>query len=131
MKKHGRHYGSTLAHEFAHASYLDDAFKPIIKNVYKHHYIGDKTKGMEGKASPDYREYLERDGLYPRIFEIRRELNLKPGQIIDPKERPDLLRRIMETKGFKDINNFYDTDAILHMLNHLADTGKSNTKNIG
>ena len=63
-------------------------------------------------------EYLDRDGMYPRIMDIRRTLKLKPGQKVN--------KSILDNKSIAnpllDLRHYYDDDTIINMLNTLAKT---------
>jgi hypothetical protein len=61
-------------------------------------------------------EYLNKDGMYPRIMEIRRNLNLKPGQIIDKS----ILKNESIHSPLNDLRHYYDDDTIIDMLNKIA-----------
>lgn len=66
-------------------------------------------------------KYLDKDGMYPRIMDIRRTLNLKPGQKVDKS----ILQNESIRSPLSDLNHYYDNDTIIEMLNTLA---KNNSK---
>jgi len=65
--------------------------------------------------------YLEEDGMYPRIMDIRRTLNMKPGQ---PFNKEDLDKPEIQ-KPLYDLQQYYDNDVIIQMLNELASNNKN------
>ncbi|NDB85385.1 MAG: hypothetical protein EB127_22180, partial [Alphaproteobacteria bacterium] len=68
-------------------------------------------------------EYLDRDGMYPRIMDIRRTLNLKPGQKVDKS----ILENESISHPLDDLKHYYDEDTIIDMLNTLAKNDNKKT----
>ena len=88
----------------------------------------EKVKSRLSSIYSDWektQKYLDKDGMYPRIMDIRRTLNLKPGEKVD--------KSILENKSIShplyDLKHYYDDDTIIEMLNTLAknDTNKTIT----
>ncbi len=71
------------------------------------------------------KKYLDKDGMYPRIMDIRRTLNLKPGQKVN--------KSILDNKSIKlpisDLRFYYDDDTIIDMLNTLAKNNQTKDLN--
>ena len=87
----------------------------------------EKLKQRYPAIYDDYKknqEYLDKDGMYPRIMDIRRSLNLKPGQKVDKSifENNSILGPV------DDLKTYYDDDTIIDMLNTLAKS--NNVKNL-
>jgi hypothetical protein len=61
-------------------------------------------------------KYLNEDGMYPRIMDIRRTLNLKPGQKVDKS----IFNNNSINLPVSDLKHYYDEDTIVDMLNTLA-----------
>jgi hypothetical protein len=65
-------------------------------------------------------DYLNRDGFYPRMMEIRRDLNMEPGQIMTQ----DMLNKIKKTSAYRDLNLKYDDKNKLRLFNKVAENSK-------
>ena len=136
----------TLAHEYTHATEsLQNAMDKVIdwnyydkKNSKKQFAKQYGTSNYDPKTNEstvqpsdevikkypelyknywlEKEKYLNEDGVYPRIMDIRRSLNLKPGQVVDES--------ILENKSIKNplegLRHYYDDDVIIDMLNRLA-----------
>lgn len=77
------------------------------------------------KHHQDYIDYLNDDGYYQRIMEIRRNLNVNPGEEIT-KEK---LEKVKKTGGYRDLDLKYTEDQILKILNTVADNSDISSKN--
>jgi hypothetical protein len=94
---------------------------------YKKPSFDETQKKYPGiyKEWQEREEYLDRDGMYPRIMDIRRTLNLKPGQKVN--------KSIFKNKSIdlpvSDLKHYYDEDTIIDMLNTLAKTNNVKSLN--
>ena len=110
----------TRAHEMTHGSGIQNEMEHYIDLNYNQK--PDPNYPEDSYERRDY-DYLKKDGVYPRIMDIRSELNLKPGQKVD--------RRIfngnnMKTSGsIEDLRHFYDDDEIINILNTVASTNST------
>lgn len=66
------------------------------------------------------KKYLDDDGMYPRIMDIRKTLNLKPGQKVDKS----ILFKDEIFSPVHDLRLYYDDDTIIEILNTIAKTEK-------
>lgn len=128
---------ATSTHEFTHAMGVDNDLTKYIRNNYgtpakaiqektglpfkeavaQEHNID--TSGFMGRSKLDqtikHSRYLSEDGeLYPRIMEMRRELNVKPGDIIEDAHIDQL------KEGNNPMFKYYKPEQIKDMLNKLA-----------
>jgi hypothetical protein len=124
----------TIAHEGTHATTLwqDDnelalekGWGKELSDSYKNR-LEDYRKNYPSLYNSEMKtlEYLQEDGLYPRIMDIRRELNVKPGQIIDKELLKKNTKKI--SAPMLDLEKFYNEDTIIDILNTIADSGESN-----
>lgn len=91
--------------------FTEETFEEIYKRVPK----------LYDNVWKEREKYLDKDGMYPRIMDIRRTLNLKPGQKVDKS----ILQNESIRRPLSDLNHYYDNDTIIEMLNTLA---KNNSK---
>jgi len=110
----------TLVHEMTHGSGIQDEMEHYMQFKYNQKPDPNYPEGSYKKN--DY-DYLKRDGMYPRIMDIRRELNLKPGQKVD--KRIFNGNNIKTDSAIQDLREMYDDDEILHIMNTIADNSKS------
>ena len=111
-----------LVHELTHASKLDEMFKPYISKTFPNQ-TARNYKALEDKHDRRFMRYLQSDGLYPIIMEIRQKLQLKPGEKLTPSQ----VKKAKGMGAWKDLNHFHDSKTIERMLNELASVqGKSN-----
>ena len=102
----------TLAHEMTHGSGIQDEMEHYMEYNYKQK---PDPNYSEGSYNKNHYDYLKKDGMYPRIMDIRRELNLKPGQKVD--------KRIFNGNNTKtdsailDLQEIYEDDEIIKILN--------------
>lgn len=137
---------STATHEYAHAMGLDKDLTNYIRNNY-----GTPAKAIQDKTGMSFKDaikdqfsiddstflgkdklqgtinhsrYLSENGeLYPRIMEMRKVLNVKPGEIITD----DQIKKLKTTDN--PLFKYYSDDQIKSILNTVADNSKSIKKN--
>lgn len=121
----------TLAHEKVHSmkEFQDNQEKFIKKNFpvkdWNEYYDFLKDEDPDSyNAIKKHKKYLDRDGLYPRVMEIRQQLDLKPGQELKASD----LQKIKYTPYYQDLLDYYDHKTILKILNTIASTDKKNNK---
>lgn len=106
---------TTLSHEITHGSGIQNKLDHYIDMEYNEK---ERNNYSENSIEKDRQEYLDRDGVYPRIMEIRRALNLKPGQKVDRRifngNNKNLLNAI------DDLKSKYEDDEIIKILNTVA-----------
>jgi hypothetical protein len=84
--------------------------------------VYDSVEKVKQKYPGFYKEwqerekYLDEDGMYPRIMDIRRTLNLKSGQKVDKS----IFNNNSINLPVSDLKHYYDEDTIIDMLNTLA-----------
>jgi hypothetical protein len=106
----------TLAHEMTHGLGIQDEMEHFME--YNYNQKPNPNYPEDSYKKNDY-DYLKKDGMYPRIMDIRRELNLKPGQKVD--------KRIFNGNNKKtdpaiqDLREMYEDDEIIKILNTIAD----------
>lgn len=125
--------GDIITHELIHASKLDD----LMKNYTPNYDITKlKPKAEFAKFLPaNYKEitknyqnthqdmdYMNIDGFYPLIMEMRYRGNLKPSDKVTPKN----FKSIKDNSTNNPIFKYFDDDKIQWMLNNFV----SNDKNI-
>jgi len=118
---------TTTAHEGVHGTGQYQTVNDIaMKLKFGHKLTPDAKEGYDNyKHNKDHIDYLDEDGLYPRIMEIRRQLNVKPGDIITKEQ----LENLKKKGPLFDLNKYYDDDQVLEILNTLADNNsKSNLR---
>ena len=116
-----------FAHEGVHAT---EEFQELNENRIKAAFGPqrpyDEGLDLYGTVDEDGRprlgsDYLDEDGLYPRIMDIRRNLGVKPGELVTEE---------MLDNGFDDnwaiqlaleqLSQYYTPEQILQMFNSLA-----------
>ena len=111
---------STVAHETAHASRLDDykGTNDIIRETLKDDTVYEKVK------RPYYRTHSE---IQARIFGLRRNLNFKPTE----KVTKELLKekiKVKKEKGYIDyqeLDNIMTEDSMIKLMNKLVSNDKT------
>lgn len=109
----------TVAHELMHASGIQDPLD--FRADLRFNKIPKDPSKESGKLTY---EYLERDGIYPRLMEMRRAMNVKPGQNITQDMIEDL-----NVNGYEQLRMMYDDKTILEMLNTLASNKNNRQSN--
>ena len=116
-----------LAHEGVHATGpFQELNEFAINRAFGPQRPYDENLDMYGTV--DYNgkprlgtEYLDEDGLYPRIMDIRRNLGVKPGELIteqmldDGFDNNDSIQLALEQ-----LSQYYTPEQILKMFNTLA-----------
>jgi hypothetical protein len=117
----GKAHG-TIAHEGTHATGMGlDGWQGINETAIKNNWPDAKNPYLEeSQKIKNHLDYLGEDGLYPRIMDIRRSLNLFPGE----KVTKEMLENRVIRYPVKDLRYFKSDKQILEMLNTLADSGK-------
>ena len=83
--------------------------------------IQKRVPGLYENYWLDKEKYLDEDGVYPRIMDIRRTLNLKPGQ----KVNQSIFNNESIYNPLEDLRHYYDDNTIIDMLNKLAKNNNS------
>ena len=116
----------TTTHEITHG--LDDVSIDLEREIDLS-FGNEKLSQEEAKKTPYYSgdshyEYLKKDGLYPRIMNIRDKWNLVPGEKID-------INRIKNSDNIdiNNIRNFYPDSTIVKLFNTIA-YNKTNDDNL-
>ena len=73
----------------------------------------------------EYIDYLHEDGYYQRVMELRREMNVKPGEEITK----DKIQKYKRSGAYNDLELKYTDDQILKILNTVADNSDISSKN--
>lgn len=128
----------TATHEFTHAMGIDDNLSKYMKDNY-----GTPAKAIQDKTGKPFKEsiaqefsiddttsfgrqkvqntiehsrYMSGNGeLYPRIMEMRKVLDVKPGDVID-----DAHIKRLKTETDNPLFKYYSDEQIKEMLNTLA-----------
>lgn len=105
-------FSSTVVHEFGHASDLDQFFQPLAPKY---------------TINPKLQDYFQTGEAWPRIMEIRYNLNKKPGEPVTKEE----LNKAKEILPNNLIWQAYDDLEILEMLNKwVSNKSLNNYSNI-
>lgn len=101
-------------------------FKDYLKNVYGsdnsmtkeeyYDYIKQELPEKLEKAEK-YWNYVDEDGMYPRIFQARDYLKMKPGDVFTE----DHLNKIKGKEYYEDLSERYTDKQIIDMFNTVAD----------
>ena len=137
---------STSTHEFTHAmgvdndlsKYMRDTFgnpaeaiqkktgKAFDKAIAQEFNIDDSTSFGREKVlrTKEHSRYLTEQGeLYPRIMEMRRVINVKPGDLIGDEQIQEI-----KSKSDNPLFKYYTDEQIKEMLNTLAVNEGKNPK---
>tara|TARA_Y100001963_G_scaffold147095_1_gene222944 strand:+ start:2651 stop:3709 length:1059 start_codon:yes stop_codon:yes gene_type:complete len=106
-------------------------FKRDLKKEYP--YTSDKQ--IDKYANEDYDNYLENKEYYTRgtevrarLSEMRNILNRTHGvDIYNEKVTKDDLDKVINSKAYKGLNQFYEADKILNMMNKISKNTNTNT----
>lgn len=113
----------TAVHELTHASGLDDYYISFGKQILNKYPVG-KSNGMglfpmfkqpKGTTQGD-KEYINHDGAYPRLMEMRYKSKINPNQVITPKQ----FEKIKAQNKGNDLFRYHTDHDIINMLNHFA-----------
>ena len=115
----------TLAHEMTHALGIQDEMETDMSIFYNQKPDPNYPKNSYEKNRYDY---LKKDGMYPRVMEVRRELNLKPGQEVDKRIFNDV--RLKKGSAVQDLRKMYDDSEIIKILNTIADNSDTKKSSI-
>lgn len=109
----------TAVHELTHATPLD--------NYYTNYFKTKKPKNPEAKE----KEYFDKEPgeIYPRIMDLRFQMNLKPGRRVTP----EMLKDYYNDSDY-DLKNYYSPKELADIMNEIAYNPKtklSQSKNGG
>ena len=114
------HMENAIKRKFPNALNSNEAFRKMYSpnNSFKE----AKKNNLEAyKGFQNRKLYLDQDGLYPRIMDIRRVLNLKSGQKVDKSIlKDDVIYEKNIISPINDLRHYYDDDTIIKMLNEIA-----------
>ena len=133
----------TMVHELSHASFLDKLMKQITpikrtprevtKILSNHPFIKSLPSKVKTILKDDInkeiikkqndKDYIEKDGMYPRIMQMRYRSHIQPNEIITPER----YKKIKEENKDNDAYRYYDDTQVLEMLNTFV-SNKSNNK---
>lgn len=116
-----------LTHEGIHATdEFQDINEDAIKTAFGPQRPYDEGLDIYGTVDEDGRprlgtEYLDEDGLYPRIMDIRRNLGVKPGELVTEKMLDDGFDNNESIQlALEQLSQYYTPEQILQMFNSLA-----------
>lgn len=99
-------------HELTHATPLDDFYSTYFKTKKPKKVLDLKTQNY---FSTELHE------IYPRIMELRFQMNLKPGQKVTPK----MLEKY-HNNGDYDLRKYYSPEELAEIMNEVAYNSKIN-----
>lgn len=134
--------GETIVHEISHASGMGDFMKnytptpsyenlkPLFNSPAFKMFNKSTQKNLQRSAielrnnKQQDKSYMNDDGFYPRIMEMRYRSDVKPDEIITPER----YRKIKSENEDNDIYRYFDDDKVRWMLNNFVK--KDNTEKI-
>lgn len=127
--KNDDEYGVTMAHELTHGAEDFQVFNDnVIDKIAKKRTVDEYINNIAPNGSDSdkdylrgFYEYLQEDGVYPRVMELRNKYNLKPGQ----KVKKEDLRKFKETQS--DLFDLYSDDDVIKIMNTVADNTDINS----
>ena len=116
-----------LAHEGVHATGpFQELNEFAINRAFGPQRPYEEGLDMYGTVDEDGRprlgtDYLDEDGLYPRIMDIRRNLGVKPGELITEQMLDDGFDNNESIQlALEQLSQYYTPEQILQMFNSLA-----------
>ena len=100
-----------------YGDYSEENFEKFIKNTKYLNALKHDQKKID---------YLKDDGFYPRVMEIRRYLNMKPGQIMTQ----EMLNKAKSHRAYGDLDMKYDDKNKLEIFNRVAENIQAGDNNI-
>jgi hypothetical protein len=129
----------TILHELSHASGLDDYHMkktPLIPSdelkSWLNWSLSNNTKNnikkelSERWSNQEDRDYLNRDGFYPRIMTLRYKNKLKPNEKITPER----LQQLKKQDPRNDLFRYFDDQSVEWMLNNFVSNSNKDESNM-
>lgn len=126
IPKNDVEYNPTMAHELTHSTQkLQDFNDKVIDKIASKRNFNDYLKTFDYELTDDelakekrYYDYINRDGMYPRIMELRNKFNIKPGEKINKD-------KLKNYKSFdSDLFRLYSDEDMVKILNTVASNNK-------